>query len=57
MLLNYMKSFDASSIAAPTPVKEMKKVILTGATGFVGRHFIALLLDGPDTMIETVLCR
>jgi len=56
MLVNYMKSIDVTGIEEPTPVKDFKKVIMTGATGFVGSHFIALLLDRTDTSIETVYC-
>ena len=56
MLTSYMRSIDVTGIEEPTPVKDFKKVIITGATGFVGRHFIALLLDRTDIAIDTVYC-
>merc|ERR1712176_469614 len=56
ILLIYMKKFDVSKLPPATPVKEIKNVILTGVTGFVGRHFISLLLDRSDLSIEKVYC-
>jgi thioester reductase-like protein len=55
-LIAFVESFDVSEIVDATPVKEIKRIVVTGATGFVGRHFVADLLKCSSVSIETIYC-
>eukprot|EP00977_Amphora_coffeiformis_P007314 scaffold1586_cov158-Amphora_coffeaeformis.AAC.3 len=55
-LKTYLRDLGDAALAPATPVRDMRNVMLTGATGFVGRHFIVDLLKCPDVHIETIFC-
>jgi thioester reductase-like protein len=55
-LSDFVKSIDVTNIEDATSAKEIRKVVVTGATGFVGRHFISDLLENTAAGIETIYC-
>lgn len=46
----------ATDGAKPVPVQDIKRVVLTGATGFCGRHFIKDLLNDSPIPLEMIYC-
>ena len=55
-LNGFVNSFETSGLQPVTPVKQVRRVLLTGATGFLGRHFIPYLLERKDVIIEKIYC-
>jgi len=55
-LIGFVNSFETAALAPVVPVLQMRRVLLTGATGFLGRHFLAYLLERIDVSIEKVYC-
>jgi len=55
-LNGFVNSFETSGLQPVTPVQQVRRVLLTGATGFLGRHFIPYLLERKDVTIEKIYC-
>jgi thioester reductase-like protein len=55
-LKNFARSIQVSKLLPPKPVNRIRNVIVTGVTGFVGRHFVVKLLEGTDVKISKVYC-
>lgn len=55
VLIGFVESLDVSAVKPAVPVEKIRRVMLTGATGFVGRHLIADILNFTDK-IELIYC-
>jgi thioester reductase-like protein len=56
LLISHISCLDASTAVDAKPVQEIRTVMLTGATGFLGRHFIVDLLVHSPVQIDMIYC-